>query len=191
MRSAASGQPLITIVGDAPDGLLVDVESSGNAAVRIVVDPDAFAIDASQPFEFEYGSGSGLAGLKIWHRSENGTVRFFCGDFEACRDGDGWISSDIAQPTVFAAIRQTRFEHLAAAYAADVCDGWQAILWIRQGTRERTIYFDNAAPAIPLLASLHALPIRHDAAPPGQPTAEAVAAVHALWQRTRGRAHKS
>ena len=102
--------------------------------------------DASQPFQLDFGRGSGSAGLETIAIAENGKAticrRTRLGTWEsASLQVSAQQSTQIAQ-----AITRHQLLHLAKEYLGTVDDGTQWILWIRQGTRGKAAYFDNNFP---------------------------------------------
>ncbi len=168
------------VVGDGS----VDLTNitSRSQTTRVVAEPNAFAVDPNLPFEFEYANGSGRYGMKVYRRDESGRIQYFCAVRDSCTEGDGEIDADAANAVILRSIQQTDFRRIAQTYSAEVYDGWQAMLWIRQGAHERVIHFDNAAPRLPLVSALRDLPIRYSRE--RGPTRAAENALRALYRRS-------
>jgi hypothetical protein len=125
-------------------GLLVNCVS---ASRRTVSDPaGSLPFDIAQPFKIDFGRGSGMHGLDTIAIAQDGQTSL-------CRslpDGSWEHSSLRLSPERIRAVARAVARHnlprLARAYHANVADGTQWVLWIRQGQRQKATYFDNNFP---------------------------------------------
>jgi hypothetical protein len=112
-------------------------------------DRPPFEIDPAQPFRLELGRGSGWHGLDTVRIDQNGTVvlhRHRLVDQEATWETAGFLLSQDRLAEVLSAVETNGLAHLHRAYHADVQDGTQWVLWIKQGEREKSVYFNNSFP---------------------------------------------
>ena len=116
-------------------------------------DRPAFRLDPSTAWQFEFGRGSGWHGLDTVKLDQNG--RLVLHRLKRERQGEvivlSWETATAQLPSdavakVFEAVGTNRLLVLDKAYHADVCDGTQWVLWVRQGDREKAVYFDNHFP---------------------------------------------
>jgi hypothetical protein len=116
-------------------------------------DRPTFSVDRTQPFRLEFGRGSGWNGLDTVKLDETGRVVLHRLDSEA-RAGatvPAWqvasmqLSAD-AVDEVLGSVQANDLMRLHRAYHEDVLDGTQWLLWVRQGDREKAVYFDNNFP---------------------------------------------
>jgi hypothetical protein len=108
-----------------------------------------FRIDPEKPWHLEFGRGSGWHGLdtikldqdghlELHRQKENARRLFFEGSVaELPKD---------AVAKVLAAVDENGLMNLEKMYHADVADGTQWVFWIRQGDREKSVYFNNHFP---------------------------------------------
>jgi hypothetical protein len=105
-----------------------------------------FIVDLSKPFHFELGRGSGWMGLDTIAFGEDGIVTLHRQVSDA-----RWKTATVrleleAIKRVFDAVRSESIMKMPAAYHADVEDGSQWVLWIRQGALSKSVYFNNFLP---------------------------------------------
>jgi hypothetical protein len=116
-------------------------------------DRPAFRIDPAQPFRLEFGRGSGVHGLNTIKIDHAGRVVFH--RMKSVRREDATALSrktatlqlaPEAVGEVLNAVEANGLMRLHKAYHGDVHDGAQWICWIRQGEREKAVYFNNNFP---------------------------------------------
>jgi hypothetical protein len=116
-------------------------------------DRPAFHIDPEQPWRIEFGRGSGWHGLDTAKLDQDG--RLVLHRLRQDREGNvialSWETTTAQLPPsavakVLAAVESNRLLELDKAYHANVADGTQWVLWVRQGDREKSVYFDNHFP---------------------------------------------
>ena len=105
-----------------------------------------FSVDPERAFHFELGRGSGSEGLDTVAFGHEGVVTMF-----RQRPVGKWQTSTItlspeAIAHIFAEVKVQGVMNMPAAYHADVHDGTQWVLWIRQNEKSKTIYFNNYFP---------------------------------------------
>lgn len=105
-----------------------------------------FAIDPSAEFHFAFGRGSGMDGLDTILFGRDGIVTL-----HRKTSKGRWQTATITldSNSIRRILETTEAEHImamSAKYHADVSDGSQWILWITQGSRSKSIYFDNYFP---------------------------------------------
>jgi hypothetical protein len=112
-----------------------------------VCDPSGgMDFDPGEPFRLDFGRGSGMHGLDTISIAQDGQTIIH----RSVRSG-GWehaslrLTREQRQAIAEAVIRRGLFR-LANAYHAPIHDGTQWVLWIRQGEREKAVYFDNSFP---------------------------------------------
>lgn len=113
----------------------------------------ALRIDPTQPFRIEFGRGSGWHGLDTIKIDQGGSVVLHRAKREQ-RDGanhQSWETTTIQlQPDAVAdvvkAVDANNVLGLNKAYHANIHDGTQWVLWIKQGNREKSVYFNNSFP---------------------------------------------
>jgi hypothetical protein len=122
----------------------------GTAPASKVVEPDtrpSFVLVASQPFVIEFGRGSGMNGLDVVRVDETGAVRL-----DRIAAGQNIVSASLTLPAADTAklvgvVNDERITSMGSAYHDPrVHDGSQWVLWVRQGTSEKSIYFNNSFP---------------------------------------------
>jgi hypothetical protein len=113
-------------------------------------DRPTFHIDPAQPFRLELGRGSGWHGLDTIRLSQDGSAvlhRLKQGPKE-----DVWETATLrlepgALAEVLKAVEANDLTGLHRAYhEPGVHDGTQWVLWIEQGGREKSVYFNNRLP---------------------------------------------
>jgi hypothetical protein len=119
----------------------------------------AFSFAASKPFHLEFGRGSGRDGLDTITFDETGRTVLHRSQFEYryhLRYGKMispfWERAEVklseeSVQRLSKAILELSLPQMARAYHAGVFDGTQWIFWLRQGGREKSIYFNNHFPA--------------------------------------------
>jgi hypothetical protein len=110
-------------------------------------------IDLGWPWRIEFGRGSGWHGLDTIKLDHDGRAVFHWLQRE--RKGGAtflsWETSTTRLPRdvvakVLEAVEVNRLLELDKSYYANVHDGTQWVLWVRQGEREKVVYFDNHFP---------------------------------------------
>src|SRR5256885_12477044 len=107
-------------------------------------DRPSFRIDPARPFRVEFGRGSG------WHGLD--TIKFELGGvvvlhrMKEAEKGYAFETATLRLPPdavadVLKAIDTNDLLGLHKAYHADMHDGTQWVLWIKQGEREKSVYF--------------------------------------------------
>jgi hypothetical protein len=113
----------------------------------------AFRIDPGKPWRLEFGRGSGWHGLDTIKLDNDG--RLVLHRLKPERQGDtiahSWETASLELPAdavakVLEAVEAHRLLELNKAYHAAVADGTQWVLWVRQGEREKSVYFNNHFP---------------------------------------------
>lgn len=107
-----------------------------------------FKIDPAKEFHIDLGRGSGLDGLATVALSSDGQVTLH--RLKHIRKGQ-WQKATAtfdraAIDRLLAVIESNKLMEMAAQYHADVHDGTQWILWIRQGQSAKAFYFNNHFP---------------------------------------------
>jgi hypothetical protein len=117
----------------------------------------SFHIDPNKPYRIELGRGSGWHGLDTLKISEDGKVVLH-------RHQGTWYKATMKLPgeslaKVLQAVEENQLLGLHKAYHADVADGTQWVLWLSQGEKEKSVYFNNHFPKeiIRFAASLDAV----------------------------------
>jgi hypothetical protein len=117
-------------------------------------DRPAFAIDRTQPFWLEFGRGSGWHGLNTIKLDQTGRVVLHRLKSERRQDVTvlSWEVATLPLPPeavgeVLKAVEANGLMGLHKAYHEDIADGTQWVLWIKQGEREKSVYFNNSFPA--------------------------------------------
>src|SRR5262245_23824232 len=110
-------------------------------------------IDPSQPFEIEFGRGSGLHGLETVGITSDGSTTMVRKKWERHEGGSDyfWESTtfklaDESITKVLTALADTGVMRLDHAYHGSVEDGTQWVFWVRQGEKEHSVYCDNRFP---------------------------------------------
>jgi len=108
-------------------------------------DRPPFRLDPVKPWRIEFGRGSGYHGLDTVKLDQGGHLVLH-------RLGSrGWetaavdLQADVVAQ-VLEAVEANRLLELDKAYHADLKDGTQWVLWVRQGEQEKAVYFDNHFP---------------------------------------------
>jgi len=141
--------PITVSEGYEPHG------SPMNHPVSKVVKDDRppFRIDPDRPWGIEFGRGSGWHGLDTIKFDQDG--RLVLHRLKEEPQGGGiahsWETATAHLPPeavakVLEAIASDRLLTLDKASHAAVYDGTQWVLWVRQGEREKVVYFDNHFP---------------------------------------------
>lgn len=106
----------------------------------------AFTVDPIKDFHFELGRGSGWMGLDTIAFGRDGVVTLHKQLPEA-RWQTATLKLDAAAVgRIFKAVRTEGIMKMAAAYHAEVNDGTQWVLWIKQADHTKAIYFNNHFP---------------------------------------------
>jgi hypothetical protein len=105
-----------------------------------------FTVDLGRAFHFELGRGSGMDGLDTVAFGLDGVVSMF-----RQQPIGKWQSTTIrlgpeAVARIFEQVKSQGIMKMPAAYHADVSDGTQWVLWIRQDEKSKVIYFNNYFP---------------------------------------------
>lgn len=106
-----------------------------------------FQLDQEKSFRIELGRGSGMHGLQTVRVEQDGTVTL--ARFK--KFPDEWKKTQfpikpIAVAEIVKAVEKTGVMKLDRRYTAEIWDGTQWVLWIKQGDKEKSIYFDNKFP---------------------------------------------
>ena len=106
----------------------------------------AFTIDSSQAFRLEFGRGSGWHGLDTVRVDQDGGVVL-----HRRQQADVWETTTLQLPPnaladVLKAVESNGLMGLHREYHADIHDGTQWVLWIKQGEQEKSVYFNNSFP---------------------------------------------
>jgi hypothetical protein len=116
-------------------------------------DRPAFTIDLTQPFWLEFGRGSGWHGLDTVKIDQTGRVVLhrMKSDRQENVNVLSWEVATLQLPPealteVLKAVDSNNLMDLHKAYHKDIADGTQWVLWIRQGEREKSVYFNNNFP---------------------------------------------
>ena len=116
-------------------------------------DRPTLTIDRIQPFQLEFGRGSGRAGLDTVKIDQTGRVVLHRMKSDRQQDVTvlSWETATLLlSPEGLAEVLKTLESNdlmrLHKAYHTDVRDGTQWVLWVRQGEREKSVYFDNSFP---------------------------------------------
>jgi len=116
-------------------------------------DRPAFTIDRTQPFWLEFGRGSGWHGLDTVKIDQTGRVVLhqMKSDRQQNVNVLSWEVATLqlapeAVAEVLEAVESNDLMGLHKAYHADIADGTQWVLWMKQGAREKSVYFDNRFP---------------------------------------------
>jgi hypothetical protein len=116
------------------------------------VEPDdrpPFQIDPAQPFRLELGRGSGWHGLDTIRIDQQGKAILYrqkLVEQQATWENATFQLRPDAVAEVLKSVEANGLMHLHRAYHADVSDGTQWVLWIKQGEREKSVYFNNLFP---------------------------------------------
>jgi hypothetical protein len=106
----------------------------------------SFTIDHTQPFWLEFGRGSGWHGLDTVKIDQTGLAVL-----HRMTSQQQWEVATLQLPSqevdeVLKAVETNGLMELRKAYHQDIADGTQWVLWIKQGEREKSVYFDNNFP---------------------------------------------
>lgn len=107
----------------------------------------AFVLDPGKPFVFELGRGSGWHGLDIVEVRETGVVRLQRGENRPQAQSTSLNLSPAQVAELVTLINRKGLTDLGAVYDGHTNDGTQWVLWIRQGSSEKSVYFNNAFPS--------------------------------------------
>jgi hypothetical protein len=104
-----------------------------------------FRLDPEKAYRIELGRGSGWHGLDIVKFSQDGSVVLHS------HRGTIWYTATMHLPEqaagqVFQAVEDNQLLGMERAYHANVADGTQWVLWIKQGNNEKSVYFNNHFP---------------------------------------------
>jgi hypothetical protein len=106
----------------------------------------AFVVDPGKPFIFELGRGSGWGGLDIVEIRETGVVRLQRAENRPQAESTTLNLTRAQVKELVSLINEEELTRLGAVYDGHINDGTQWVLWIRQGSSEKAVYFDNAFP---------------------------------------------
>jgi hypothetical protein len=113
-------------------------------------DQPAFSIDPTQPFRLEFGRGSGRDGLETVRVNPDGRVvlyRLKQGQQEYAWETSTLQLSPETLTKVLQAVEANGLTQLQPTYQnPKIADGTQWVLWIKQGEREKAVYFNNSFP---------------------------------------------
>ena len=116
-------------------------------------DRPSFRIDPVQPFRLEIGRGSGWHGLDTIVIDQSGRAVLHRMKEERKENAivQSWETATLQLPPdavaeVLKAIETNDLMDLHRAYHANVHDGAQWVFWIKQGNREKSVYFNNSFP---------------------------------------------
>ncbi|OWK45407.1 hypothetical protein FRUB_01738 [Fimbriiglobus ruber] len=130
------------------------VVGGGAYLLAVWYDRPAFTIDPTQPFQLEFGRGSGgRRGLDTVKIDQTGRAVLHRMKSER-KEGVSVLSWEFATlqlspealAEVLKAVESNGLMGLRNAYHEDIYDGTQWVLWIKQGDREKSVYFDNNFP---------------------------------------------
>jgi len=108
---------------------------------------EAFSVDLGKDFHFELGRGSGLDGLDTVAFGRDGKVTLFRQHPQGSWQTTSLELSAEALARIFDEVKSQEIMKMPAAYHANVQDGTQWVLWIRQDEKSKAIYFNNYFPA--------------------------------------------
>ncbi len=105
-------------------------------------------LDADRPYMIRFGRGSGWHGLDTVKIREDGSVTLHR---LISTDDPSWETTTLklrpeSLARILDAIEKNRLFGLQKAYHSDIADGTQWVLWIKQGERQKAVYFDNNFP---------------------------------------------
>jgi hypothetical protein len=112
-----------------------------------------FHLDPGRPYRLEFGRGSGWHGLDTIKVLQDGTVTLHRQRHES--DGQAlhgyWETARLKLPPealarVVDAIEEHRLLGMDKGYHGGAVDGTQWVLWVKQGEKEKSVYFDNYFP---------------------------------------------
>ncbi len=121
---------------------------------EVVPDPrPPFRLDPGAPWRLTLGRGSGWHGLDTVEVGHDGSLVLYRMAHRRRRKTIvvSWQTATAQLPPdattkVFDAVEANGLLGLAKAYHANVADGTQWVLWVRQGEREKAVYFNNHFP---------------------------------------------
>jgi hypothetical protein len=121
-----------------------------------------FQIDPDLPYHIELGQGSGWHGLDTVRITSDGMVVLFRSHhvylprhplffWQTEMHVFYWETATFqldkdAQQAVLQAIADCQLLKLHKTYSANIADGTQWVLWIKQSDKEKSVYFDNHFP---------------------------------------------
>jgi hypothetical protein len=144
--------PRVFSVGYAP---MRDAPWGRQASSVVPDDRPAFQIDPTRPWRIDLGRGSARDGLKTVTLDQTGRVIIY--QQTAIREKEivvaRWETAQAVLPpdavaAVLAAVDSNRLTELHREYVAEVWDGGQWILRIRQDGHEKTVFLSNHYPDI-------------------------------------------
>lgn len=110
----------------------------------------SFTIDRSRPFCLEFGRGSGWQGLNTAKLDQTGRVVLYRMRREHVSVVHWETTTLQLSPQAFAdvlnAVESNDLMTLREEYYENIQDGTQWVLWIKQGEREKSVYFNNNFP---------------------------------------------
>jgi hypothetical protein len=106
-------------------------------------------LDPDLPYIIQFGRGSGWHGLDTAKIAQDGAVTLH--RQLANQEGPFWETATLklrqeSLARVLDAVEKNRLFGLRKAYHGNVADGTQWVLWLKQGDREKAVYFDNHFP---------------------------------------------
>ena len=107
----------------------------------------AFAVDTGKGFHFELGRGSGMDGLDTVAFGRDGVVTMFRQHPQGKWQTAALKLPPIAITRIFEVVKAQKIMKMPSAFHADVHDGTQWVLWIKQNQKFKAIYFNNYFPA--------------------------------------------
>ena len=107
----------------------------------------SFELDPASDYQIEFGRGSGWHGLDTVKVGQDGSVLLH----RMKREYDLWENatmrfSEASLAKLNKAVEANDLMNLHKAYHGDVHDGSQWVLWIKQGSKEKAVYFNNHFP---------------------------------------------
>jgi hypothetical protein len=113
---------------------------------RVVKDDrPPFRIDPTKSWQLEFGRGSALHGFYTIKIDQSGHLSLFRPRLDTWQTATAQLPP-AAVAEVLLAVEANRLLELDRKYMAEAFDGIQWLLWIRQGEREKSVYFDNHFP---------------------------------------------
>jgi hypothetical protein len=117
-------------------------------------DRPSFSIDPNEPYQIELGRGGGREGLETVRITQDGRVALCREKRQQDRDRfvTLWETATIQlPPNALASVLDTVERHslmrLHRSYSDRfIADGTQWVLWIKQGAKEKSVYFNNSFP---------------------------------------------
>ena len=109
-------------------------------------DRPPFRIDPTNPYRIELGRGSGQYGLDTVTITQDGEVVLYRRGKMATWFKGTMQLPDEAVGQVLKAVEDNKLLGLHKEYHANVADGTQWVLWIKQGENEKSVYFNNYFP---------------------------------------------